>query len=181
MTDAAQAGPPPAEGAILSARAASSAGTRRVTLGRVVCAGRGEGDEVTLDIADADALRAAMRELAPAMVVNAAAYTAVDRAESEPEAACAAKIEPGGLGEEAARLGIPVVHAPPTTSFGDATRAYREDEADRTTTLGAYEAHQAAGEAGLRATGATDDPAHERGTRPAGATSCARSCKRARA
>jgi len=44
-------------------------------------------DRSTLDLADADAIRRVVREAKPEVIVNAAAYTAVDRAESEPELA----------------------------------------------------------------------------------------------
>jgi dTDP-4-dehydrorhamnose reductase len=75
-------------------------------LGEVVAAGRAE-----CDLQDAGALRELVRSHAPDLIVNAAAYTAVDRAESEGEAAFAINARaPGILGEEAARLGALVVH-----------------------------------------------------------------------
>jgi len=51
-------------------------------LGEVVALGRAE-----LDLADLDKIRAAVKDIKPGLIVNAAAYTAVDRAESEPELA----------------------------------------------------------------------------------------------
>jgi dTDP-4-dehydrorhamnose reductase len=75
-------------------------------LGEVVAAGRAE-----CDLQDAGALRELVRSHAPDLIVNAAAYTAVDRAESEREAAFAINARaPGILGEEAARLGALIVH-----------------------------------------------------------------------
>jgi dTDP-4-dehydrorhamnose reductase len=75
-------------------------------LGEVVASGRAE-----CDLQDAGALRELVRSHGPDLIVNAAAYTAVDRAESEREAAFAINARaPGILGEEAARLGALVVH-----------------------------------------------------------------------
>jgi dTDP-4-dehydrorhamnose reductase len=63
------------------------------------------------DLADADQVRAMVRRVAPDVIVNPAAYTAVDKAESEREPASAVNARaPGILGEEAARLGALVVH-----------------------------------------------------------------------
>lgn len=65
----------------------------------------------TLNLADSDAIRRALRDSKPQIIVNAAAYTAVDRAESEPQAALQVNgIAPGILGEEAKRLGALLVH-----------------------------------------------------------------------
>jgi len=74
--------------------------TALAPLGRVIAC-----DRSALDLADPDAIVAKMREVRPAAVVNAAAYTAVDRAESEPALAMAVNgTAPGILAEEAARL-----------------------------------------------------------------------------
>ena len=68
-------------------------------------------DRSTLDLADLDAIRGAVRAARPEVIVNAAAYTAVDKAESEPELATTINGEaPGILGEEAARAGALLVH-----------------------------------------------------------------------
>lgn len=68
-------------------------------------------DRAQLDLSDADAIRNVMREVAPAVIVNAAAYTAVDRAESEPALASAVNARaPGVLAEEARRCGALLVH-----------------------------------------------------------------------
>ncbi|MFC5547926.1 dTDP-4-dehydrorhamnose reductase [Massilia aerilata] len=75
-------------------------------LGEVLAVGR-----ANCDLADADALRALVRSYAPDVIVNPAAYTAVDRAESDRDTAFAVNARaPGVLGEEAARLGALVVH-----------------------------------------------------------------------
>jgi dTDP-4-dehydrorhamnose reductase len=82
------------------------------------------------ELADGAALRACVRAAAPDVIVNAAAYTAVDRAESEPAAAFAVNAEaPRILGEEGARLGALVLHYSTDYVFdGDKAGAYREDD-----------------------------------------------------
>jgi dTDP-4-dehydrorhamnose reductase len=95
-------------------------------LGEVVAVGRSD-----CDLADADALRALVRRVAPDVIVNPAAWTAVDRAESEPAAAIAVNARaPGVLGEEAARLNALVVHYSTDYVFdGRKEGAYTEDDA----------------------------------------------------
>lgn len=67
--------------------------------------------ETAVDLRDEDGLRSAVRGARPSVVINAAGYTAVDRAESEPEVAHAVNaVAPGVLAEEAARLGALFVH-----------------------------------------------------------------------
>ncbi len=68
-------------------------------------------DRKGLDITDISRVRSTLRELRPDVVVNAAAYTQVDRAEAEPDRARVVNAEaPGLLAEEAARLGALLVH-----------------------------------------------------------------------
>lgn len=68
-------------------------------------------DRHGFDLADPDRLRAVLREIKPAIIVNAAAYTAVDKAENEAEAAFAINAHaPGILAEEAKRLDALLVH-----------------------------------------------------------------------
>lgn len=88
-------------------------------------------DRAGLDITDAAAVRATFRELNPIAVVNAAAYTAVDRAECERASALAANaLAPGVLAEHAATVGACFIHYSTDYVFdGDATRPYREDDA----------------------------------------------------
>ncbi len=92
-------------------------------LGPVAALGRSE-----LDLADEGALRALVRELRPDVIVNAAAYTAVDKAESDREAAFA--VNAGALrilGEEAARLDALVLHFSTDYVFsGEQDRPYTE-------------------------------------------------------
>jgi dTDP-4-dehydrorhamnose reductase len=94
-------------------------------LGEVTAVGRAD-----CDLTDADALRALVREVAPEVIVNPAAHTAVDRAESECETAFAVNARaPGVLGEEAARLGALVVHYSTDYVFDGAGQApWTEDD-----------------------------------------------------
>ena len=88
-------------------------------------------DRDDLDIADADALRSFVRALDPSIIVNAAAYTAVDRAETDVEAARAINATaPAILAEEAARSGARLVHYSTDYVYdGAATRPYVETDA----------------------------------------------------
>lgn len=75
-------------------------------LGTVVAVGTTD-----CDLADADAVRRLVQSVQPQVIVNPAAYTAVDRAESDAQTARAVNaIAPGILGEEAAKLGAFVIH-----------------------------------------------------------------------
>jgi dTDP-4-dehydrorhamnose reductase len=68
-------------------------------------------DRQTLNLGDVEAIRRAVREAKPDLIVNAAAYTAVDRAETERDAAIEVNaVAPGVLAEEAKRLGALLVH-----------------------------------------------------------------------
>jgi len=68
-------------------------------------------DQAACDLADAEAVRALVRSVAPDVIVNPAAYTAVDKAESDQVTAFAVNTDAVRvLGEEAARLGALVVH-----------------------------------------------------------------------
>ena len=87
-------------------------------------------DRTTLDLADADATRRTVREARPSIIVNAAAYTAVDKAESERAIAMQVNgIAPGLLGEEAKRLGALLVHYSTDYVFnGEKRSPYTEDD-----------------------------------------------------
>jgi dTDP-4-dehydrorhamnose reductase len=82
------------------------------------------------DLADLDGLRAAVRGLRPNVIVNAAAFTAVDRAESEPELARAINAEaPGVLAEVAQATGAWVVHYSTDYVFdGSGSAPWSEDD-----------------------------------------------------
>jgi dTDP-4-dehydrorhamnose reductase len=110
-------------------------------------------DRARLDLASPDSIRRAVRETAPAMIVNAAAYTAVDKAEDEPDLARAINgTAPGILAEEAKRLAAPLVHYSTDYVFdGTSTRPYTE--ADAVNPLGVYGRTKLAGEEAIAAVG----------------------------
>jgi len=85
-------------------------------------------DYTDCDLADAEAIRSLVRRVAPDIIVNPAAYTAVDKAESAQEMAFAVNAEaPRVLGEEAARLGAMIVHYSTDYVFnGSKASAYAE-------------------------------------------------------
>jgi len=87
-------------------------------------------DRSTLDLADPDQIRRVVREAKPEVIVNAAAYTAVDKAESEPELAMRINgFAPGVLAEEAKRLGALLVHYSTDYVFdGEKATPYVEDD-----------------------------------------------------
>jgi len=88
-------------------------------------------DRSSLDLSDPDAIRRAVREAKPELIVNAAAYTAVDKAETERALATQVNaVAPGILGEEARRLGALLVHYSTDYVFdGAKRRPYTEDDA----------------------------------------------------
>ena len=115
---------------------------------------------------DAAAVDAAVAREKPRLVVNCAAYTAVDKAESEPEAAQAANCEAAGaIARAAARHGAPVLHLSTDYVFdGSKIGAYTED--DPIAPLGVYGRTKAAGEAaGAPGRSAPRHPAHRLGLR----------------
>lgn len=128
-------------------------------LGEVVAATRDgaldDGGQCrAVDLSDPHALAALVDDSAPSVVVNAAAYTAVDKAEGERAAAFAVNAEaPGVLASACARAGIPFVHYSTDYVFdGQGQRPYRED--DPTAPLGVYGESKLAGEDAVRASGA---------------------------
>jgi dTDP-4-dehydrorhamnose reductase len=103
-----------------------------VTLGDVISAGM-DGADRYLDLTDADALDALVHELKPALMVNATAYTAVDRAESEEALAYRVNAEVvGEMGQLGAELDIPILHFSTDYVFsGVSGRPWKEsDEPD---------------------------------------------------
>lgn len=88
-------------------------------------------DYPAIDLSDPRAVRALCREAKPALIVNAAAYTAVDKAESEPALALAINgTAPGVLAREARRLGAVLVHYSTDYVFdGSKREPWREDDA----------------------------------------------------
>lgn len=102
-------------------------------------------DRATLDLADPAAIAARVREVRPAVIVNAAAYTAVDRAETELDAARAINARaPGVLAEEAKACGALLVHFSTDYVFDGADGPYAED--DEPNPLSEYGRQKLAGE-----------------------------------
>jgi len=120
---------------------------------------RGIGEVVSLtraelDLTDGAAIRSVVRQVKPRWIVNAAAYTAVDKAESDAQTAHAINGDaPGILGEEAFRIGAAVIHFSTDYVFsGAGVLPWREE--DPTGPLGVYGASKLAGERALAASGA---------------------------
>ncbi len=111
-------------------------------------------DHHECDLADPAAIRRLVAEVAPQIIVNPAAYTAVDKAESEPELAQAINATaPGILGEEAKKLGALVVHYSTDYVFdGTKQGAYTEDDAPNPQSV--YGKTKLAGEQALQQSGA---------------------------
>lgn len=106
-----------------------------------------------LDLADSAAIRRQVRELRPELIINAAAHTAVDQAESEPGPAFAINaVAPGVLAEEAAALAVPLIHYSTDYVF-DGSKGSPYDEDDATGPLGVYGRSKLAGEDAIRAVG----------------------------
>jgi len=104
-----------------------------------------------LDVSDADAVHATLAAHRPTLVVNAAAFTAVDRAEAEPGAALAANRDgPAHLADACAALDIPLIHLSTDYVF-DGTKREPYTEDDATNPLNVYGASKLAGEDEVRA------------------------------
>lgn len=106
-----------------------------------------------LDLANIEQIRQQVRTHRPDLIINAAAHTAVDQAESEPDAAFAINaIAPGVLAEEAKALGIPLIHYSTDYVF-DGSKPAPYTEADATNPLGVYGQSKLAGEQAIAAVG----------------------------
>jgi dTDP-4-dehydrorhamnose reductase len=113
-------------------------------LGEVIAADRG-----MLDLADTASIRRSVEAIAPDLIVNPAAYTAVDKAESEPDLARAINaVAPGEL----AACGIPLVHFSTDYVF-DGRKPDAYTEADAPNPLGVYGATKLAGEQAVQHAG----------------------------
>ena len=118
-------------------------------LGELIVLGRD-----VLDLSQPGQIRAQVRAHKPDLLIIAAAHTAVDQAENEPELAFAINaIAPGVFAEEAAALGIPLIHYSTDYVFdGRKPAPYTEDDA--TNPLGVYGKSKLAGELAIAASGA---------------------------
>jgi dTDP-4-dehydrorhamnose reductase len=104
-----------------------------------------------LDLARPEHIRQQVRHIAPDLIINAAAHTAVDLAESEPELAFAINASgPGVLAEEAALLGAPLIHYSTDYVF-DGSKPAPYNEADTPNPLGVYGKSKLAGEQAIAA------------------------------
>lgn len=116
--------------------------------GTVIACGRSE-----CDLTDLDRLRSLVRQVRPAVIVNASAYTAVDRAESEPELAMRVNGEaPGVLAAEAAELSALLIHYSTDYVF-DGSKTTPYVESDQTSPQSVYGRSKLAGEEAIRAAG----------------------------
>jgi dTDP-4-dehydrorhamnose reductase len=117
-------------------------------MARVTCV-----DFPEIDLTSGDSIRRWVRETRPNIVINAAAYTAVDKAETEQDKAMKINgVAPGILAEEATKLGALLVHYSTDYIFdGAKTEAYLET--DTPNPLGAYGRTKLAGDEAVRAVG----------------------------
>ena len=130
----------------ISGQIGSEAARRFGELGDVVAA-----DRAMLDLSRPSRLAAKLDALAPEVIVNPAAYTAVDRAEDERELAFIVNADsPGVMAKWAAERGVPFIHLSTDYVFdGSGERPWQED--DPVAPLGAYGASKLAGEKNIRA------------------------------
>ena len=118
-------------------------------LGDVVALGHAE-----LDLTKPDKIRQAIRAVRPQLIVNAAAYTAVDQAESEEAIARAVNADaPGLMAEEAKKIGAALVHYSTDYVF-DGLKATPYLETDPTSPINAYGRTKLVGEEAVRNSGA---------------------------
>ena len=114
-------------------------------VGELIVLGRDQ-----LDLAQPDQIRRQVQNVRPDLIINAAAHTAVDLAESEPQSAFAINaVAPGILAEEALALDIPLIHYSTDYVF-DGTKAAPYNEDDTPNPLGVYGKSKLAGEQAIR-------------------------------
>ncbi len=118
-------------------------------LGEVIALGSAE-----MNLADPQAIRQTLAEVRPDVIINPAAYTAVDRAETEPDLAMAVNGNaPGILAEEAKRLNAALIHFSTDYVFdGAQTAPYTEEDSPNPQSM--YGRSKLAGELAIRASGA---------------------------
>lgn len=110
-------------------------------------------DVEEMPLQDTAAIRRVIREVRPTLVVNAAAHTAVDRAEDEPELAMAINgVAPAVIADEVKRLGGGLVHYSTDYVF-DGAKKTPYDEGDPPRPTGVYGETKLAGEGGVRGSG----------------------------
>ena len=118
------------------------------SMGELIVLGRDQ-----LDLSQPESIRPVVRDIKPDLIINAAAHTAVDQAESEPDLAFAINAtSPGVFAEEAAALGVPLIHYSTDYVF-DGSKAGPWVEADTPHPLGVYGNSKLAGERAIAAAG----------------------------
>jgi len=122
-------------------------------LGELIALDRHSVDGLCGDLSDLEALRATIRQIKPDIIVNAAAYTAVDKAESDVELAYRVNGDASRLlGEEAALLGALLVHYSTDYVFsGEGRRPWQETDA--VAPVNRYGASKLAGEQAIIVSG----------------------------
>ena len=122
-------------------------------MGELITTGRGGRGDLQLDAGDLRQLQATLDSTAPDVVVNATAYTAVDRAESEPERAMLLNAEvPGLIGAWAATHGALVIHYSTDYVF-DGSKETPYVETDASNPVSVYGRSKLAGDQALVASG----------------------------
>ena len=110
-------------------------------------------DRSQMDLADLDQVRDVIRRVKPTLIVNPAAYTAVDKAESEPELALRINgVAPGVMAEEAKKLGAAMIHYSTDYVF-DGSKDGPYVETDPTCPINVYGSSKLAGEQAIQAAG----------------------------
>lgn len=110
-------------------------------------------DRARMDLSDLDQVRSVVREVKPGLIVNPAAYTAVDKAESEPDLARRINaLAPGVMAEEAKRLGAAMVHYSTDYVF-DGSKQGAWVETDPVNPLNVYGQTKLEGEQAIAAAG----------------------------
>jgi dTDP-4-dehydrorhamnose reductase len=110
-------------------------------------------DVEQVDLTDPDAVARVLKEAAPDIIANAAAYTAVDKAESEPELARAINVAaPARMAEECARTGALLIHYS-TDYVYDGSKSGPYEERDATGPLSVYGQTKLAGDQAIMASG----------------------------
>lgn len=108
-------------------------------------------DRAAGDVTDARAVTSAVAAHRPALVVNASAYTAVDKAESEPDAAFAVNRDgPAHLARACADAGVPLIHISTDYVFDGTSKTTPWREDDPVAPQGVYAASKLAGEEAVR-------------------------------
>lgn len=121
-----------------------------LTLGELVAL-----DYPHIDMADPDSIRSVVRETKPNLIVNATAYTDVDKAESEPGLAMAINgTGPGILAQEAKKMGAGLIHYSTDYVF-DGTKGSPYTEEDQPNPINVYGETKLAGEKAVQAVGGT--------------------------